>query len=163
MRRPWPTSGCRAIKKNLFPWRVMKTHTGEWMWGFLLHSHSAQPGRQRCQLYAPAALYPLGKFLGTRFCERLSGPQNEQVTWKFFKDRTGNRTRNLPSFGAVPQPTAPLAASFKVVVLILSSATISIPGYSYKDCICGSLNVLVCLSLVRSEVKGKEKKNLSFY
>ena len=60
--------------------------------------HSAQLGQNSCQLYAPAALYPVR----AHFYYRLGWPQ---VYWmgteglgnlKFSKDLTGNRTRNLP-------------------------------------------------------------------
>ena len=52
------------------------------------------------------------KFPGTHFCRRLNGPQNCWIRTdgighlKIPNEPTGNRTRNLPSCGAVPQPTA---------------------------------------------------------
>jgi hypothetical protein len=54
-----------------------------------------------------------GKFLGTHFWQRLSGPraywmQTEGLGHlKIFKNPTGNWTRYLPSCGTVPQPPAP--------------------------------------------------------
>jgi len=57
---------------------------------------------------------PARKFLGTHFCQKLSGTQSWWIRTdgigrlKFSKDCTGNRTRNLPSCGAVPQITSPL-------------------------------------------------------
>ena len=48
---------------------------------------------------------------GTHFCEGLSRPQGHTaIGWimsvKNSNDTIGNRTRNFPDFGAVPQPTA---------------------------------------------------------
>jgi hypothetical protein len=62
---------------------------------------------------------PPRKFLGTRFCYRLSGPQGYWMRTegigqlKISKNPTRNRTQSLPSCGAVSQPTvAPLAPIF---------------------------------------------------
>jgi len=57
---------------------------------------------------------PPRKFLGTPFCFRLSGPQGDGGTEVsgysiIAHDPTGNRIRNLPSWGSVPHQTAPLA------------------------------------------------------
>lgn len=58
--------------------------------------HSAQLGRYSCQLYNPAALYRRRKFLGTTFCQRLSGPQGHWIQkegigriWKFPRTLSG--------------------------------------------------------------------------
>ena len=49
---------------------------------------------------------------GTYFCYRLSRPQGRSaagglVQWKNPVTKTGNRTRHLPAFSAVPRPTTP--------------------------------------------------------
>lgn len=59
-------------------------------------------------------LFP-NEFLGTHFSYSLSGPQGycmrmEEISHlNTSRDTSGNRTRNLTCFGAVPQPTAPFA------------------------------------------------------
>ena len=57
-------------------------------------------------------LYPPGNIPGTHFCQRLSRPQGHSaarriVSMKNSNDTIGNRTRDLPTCSAVPQPTAP--------------------------------------------------------
>ena len=61
-------------------------------------------------------LYSPGNIPGTNFCYRLSRPQGHSaagriVSMKNSKDTIGNRTRDLPTCSAVPQPTALLRAS----------------------------------------------------
>jgi len=56
-------------------------------------------------------LYPPGNIPGTDFCYRLSQPQDHSaagriMSMKKSNDTIGNRTRNLPTCSAVPQPTA---------------------------------------------------------
>ena len=63
---------------------------------------------QGCQPYALAAL-------NIHFSYRLSRLQGPTVTWRLMSiknvhDHTGNRTRDLPTYKAVPQSTAPLSA-----------------------------------------------------
>ena len=57
-------------------------------------------------------LYPPGSIPGTHFCERLSGPQGHSAAGRImsmenFSDTIENRTRDLLTCSAVPQPTAP--------------------------------------------------------
>ena len=57
-------------------------------------------------------LYPPGNIPGTYFCWRLSKPQCHSAAWRImsmknFNDTIGDRTRDLPAWGAVPQPTTP--------------------------------------------------------
>jgi hypothetical protein len=56
--------------------------------------------------------YSPGNILGTHFCYRLSRPQVHNavgriISMKNANDTIGNRTRDLPTYSAVPQPTAP--------------------------------------------------------
>jgi len=56
-----------------------------------------------------------GNIPGTHFCCRLSQPQGHSeagriMSMKESNDTIGNRTRDLPTCSAVPQPTAPPAA-----------------------------------------------------
>jgi len=57
-------------------------------------------------------LYPPGNIPGTHFCYRLSVPQGNSaagriMSMKNSNDTIGNRTRNLPTCSAVPQPSTP--------------------------------------------------------
>ena len=57
-------------------------------------------------------LYPPGNISGIHFCQRPSRPQGHSaagsiMSVKNSSDTIGNRTRDLPVFSAVPQPTAP--------------------------------------------------------
>ena len=54
---------------------------------------------------------PPGNIPGTHFCWRLSGPQGHSaarriMSMKNYSDTIGNRTRDLLTCSAVPQPTA---------------------------------------------------------
>ena len=56
-------------------------------------------------------LYPPGNIPGTHFCWRLSQPQGHRAAGRIMpiknsSDTIGNRTRDLPTCIAVPQPTA---------------------------------------------------------
>ena len=56
--------------------------------------------------------YPQEIFPGTHFCQTLSRPQGHSaarriMSMKNSNDTIGNRTRDLPTFSAMPQPTAP--------------------------------------------------------
>ena len=56
-------------------------------------------------------LYPPGNIPGIHFCQRLSRPQGYSaagriMSMKNSSDTIGNRTRDLPTCSAVPQPTA---------------------------------------------------------
>ena len=56
-------------------------------------------------------LYPPGSIPGTRFCQRLSRPQGHSaagriMSMKNSNDTIGNRTRDLPTYSALPEPTA---------------------------------------------------------
>ena len=55
---------------------------------------------------------PPGNIPGTHFCQRLSRPQGHSaarriMSMKNSSDTIGNRTRDLPTCSAVPQPAAP--------------------------------------------------------
>jgi len=65
---------------------------------------------QGCQPYASATFTP-GNIPGTHFCSRLSRPQGHSVAGRIMSmknsnDTIGNRTCDLPTCSAVPQPTA---------------------------------------------------------
>ena len=56
-------------------------------------------------------LYPPRNIPGTHLCKRLSRPQGHSAVGKVMSmenpnDTIGNRTRDLPTCSAVPQPTA---------------------------------------------------------
>ena len=60
-------------------------------------------------------LYPTGDIPGTHFSWRLSRLQSHSAAGRFMSmensnDTIGNRTRDLPTCSAVPQPPAPLYA-----------------------------------------------------
>ena len=79
-----------------------------------LHAYATTGTTNKADLSATSArcALPPRKFLGTHFCQRLSGPQGylmrteRGVHLKTSKDRTGNKTRNLSPCGIVSQPTA---------------------------------------------------------
>jgi len=57
-------------------------------------------------------LYSQEIHLGAHFCYRLSRPQGHSAAGRIMSlknsnDTIGNRTRDLPTYSAVPQPTAP--------------------------------------------------------
>jgi hypothetical protein len=57
-------------------------------------------------------LYPPGIIPGTHFCKRLCQPQGHSaagrnMSMKNSNDTIGKRTRDLPAWSTVPQPTAP--------------------------------------------------------
>jgi len=61
-------------------------------------------------------LYPLGNAPGTHLCEILSRLQGHTAAGRFMSlknsnDTIGNRNRDLPTCGAVPQQTAPPRAT----------------------------------------------------
>ena len=104
MRRPWPTGGCCANKKQ--------TNKGTWRWW-------------GCHPYAPAAPTSHEISLG------LSRPQGRSAaggikSMKNANDHVGNRTRDLPACSAVPQSTAPPHGPSSVpTVLIWNLETLS--------------------------------------
>ena len=60
-------------------------------------------------------LLPPGNIPGTHFCQRLSQPQGHSAAGRILSmtnsnDTIGNRTRDIPAFSAVPQPTSLPAA-----------------------------------------------------
>jgi len=69
-------------------------------------------------------LYPPGNIPDTHFCLRLSQPQGHSVAGRIMSlnnssDAIGNRTRNLPTCSAVPQPTAPPRSATQCNTLVL--------------------------------------------
>ena len=69
---------------------------------------------------------PPGTIPGTHFCYRLNQPQAHSAAgWitsmKNSNDTIGNRTRDLPSCSAVPQPTAPPRAPISLRYLLKNS------------------------------------------
>jgi hypothetical protein len=67
---------------------------------------------------------PPGRISGTHFCWRLSRPQGRSATGRIksletFSDPIGSRTRDLPAFSAVPQPTAPPRTSLHLRMLYI--------------------------------------------
>jgi hypothetical protein len=83
--------------------------------------HSAQLGRHSCQLHVPAALYPQVNSLlliSVRSWEGHKATEcGQEGLFTNSKDPIGNRTRNLPSCGSVPQPAAHLRLVVKNKVL----------------------------------------------
>jgi hypothetical protein len=70
-------------------------------------------------------LYPQGNIHGTHFCWRLSRLQDHSaagriMSMKNSSDTIWNRTRDLPAFSAVPQPTALLRAPSASIIDIYS-------------------------------------------
>ena len=71
----------------------------------------------RLSALCTSRLYPPGNIPGIHFCWRLSRPQRHSeaeriMSVKNSNDTIGNRTRYLPAFSAVPQPTALPRVSF---------------------------------------------------
>ena len=69
-------------------------------------------------------LYSPGNFPGTHFCYRLSWPQGRSkagriMSIKNSNDIIRNRTRDLPSCTAVPEPTAPPRVPFIYMLYVL--------------------------------------------
>ena len=67
---------------------------------------------ERLSALRTSRLYPPGNIPGTHFRLRLSQPQGHSAAGRIMSiknsnDTVGNRTRDLPTCGAVPQPTAP--------------------------------------------------------
>ena len=67
-------------------------------------------------------LYPSGNISGIHFCYRLSRPQGYSaagriMSMKYYSDTIGNRTRDLPTCSAVPQPTAPQRALWPMMMI----------------------------------------------
>jgi hypothetical protein len=66
---------------------------------------------------------------GTHFCYRMSRPHGHSAarrvrSMKNLKDPTGNRTRDVPAYSALSQPTAPL----RTLMCHLKSNLVFIPG-----------------------------------
>ena len=60
-------------------------------------------------------LYPPGNISGTHFRQRLGQPQGHSAAGRKMKnsnDTIGNRTSDLPTCSAVPQPTVPPRTPF---------------------------------------------------
>jgi hypothetical protein len=79
--------------------------------------HSAQLGRQNCQLFEPAALYPQGNSLvlyAVRcWVDSREGMRTEGLGHlKISKDPTGNRGGDLPSCGSVSHQLHHCSARF---------------------------------------------------
>ena len=101
-------------------------------WGSQISRQSAHGGKVVSPTHRPPL--PPGNIPGTHFCQRLSQPQGHSaaeriMSMKKSNDTIGNRTRDIPACGTVPQPTAPPR------VLIFSSTK------SYKYTFIGSQNL----------------------
>jgi len=93
-------------------------------WSFQISRQSAHEGGK---VLSPTHRPPLppGNIPGTHFCWRLSQNQGHSaagriVSMKNSSDTIGNRTRDLPTCSAVPQPTAPPRASVVNVDSLIS-------------------------------------------
>ena len=82
-------------------------------WGSQISRQSAHEGGK---VVSPTHRPPLhlGSIPGTHFCQRLSRPQGHSAAGRFVSmknssDTIGNRTRDLSTCSAVPQPTALLS------------------------------------------------------
>jgi hypothetical protein len=67
-------------------------------------------------------LYPTGSSPGIHFCYRLSRPQGHSaggrnMPVRILNDTSGNRTRDLPSCSAVPQPVASPRVSVPIPII----------------------------------------------
>ena len=91
-------------------------------WGSLISRQSAHEGGK---IISPTHRPPLppGSIPGTHFCWRLSRPHGRSAARRIISMKNSNDTIgncNLPTCSAVPQPTPPRRAPFKVDVLTLS-------------------------------------------
>ena len=77
-------------------------------------------------------LYPPGNISSTHFYERLSQPQGHR-----------NRTRDLPTCSAVPQPTAPLRTPYVIQYETISCIPLPFFMYSVQRMNIGVLQVAV--------------------
>jgi len=80
-------------------------------WGYHISRHLAHEAGEVGPTHR-LSLLP-GIIPGTYFCQRLSQPQGRGtagriMSMKNSSDIVGNRTRDLPTFDAMPQPTVPL-------------------------------------------------------
>ena len=76
-------------------------------------------------------LYFPGNIPGSHFCQRLSRPQGHSAARRIMsmKNSIGDRTRDLPTCSAVPQPTAPPRAPhlpFVTILIVLIIFTVGI-------------------------------------
>jgi hypothetical protein len=107
------------VKGKIIPVQAAEAFRFARGWGSHIFRHSPHRCRQDCQPYAPAALYPPGRFLvlisvrgwvDPRAIVRLEGLGKLKMSTS-----SGTRTGDLPACSTVPQPTTlPRAPIFYV-------------------------------------------------
>ena len=88
------------------------------VWGSQISRQSAHEGGK---VVSPTQrpLLPPENVPGTHFCYRLSQPQGHSAAGRIISMKNSNRTRDLPTCSAVPQPTTLPCAHYIHTVLLL--------------------------------------------
>jgi len=105
-------------------------------WVFQISRQSAHEGGK---VVSPTHRPPLppGNIPGTHFCYRPSRPQGHGAAGRIMSlkksnDTIGNRSRDLPAYSAVPQPTAPPRAPLEYVGKSINELQIQVATYVFK-------------------------------
>ena len=86
---------------------------------------------------------PPGNIPGTHLCYRLGRPQGHSAAGRIMSmknsyDTIGNRTRDLPTCSAVPQPTAPPRTPSAILTLVNKLSTQRTNHHILKELSCPS-------------------------
>ena len=110
-------------------------------WGSQISRQSAHEGGK---VVSPMHRLPLppGNIPGIHFCWRLSQPQGHSVPGRIMSvtnssDTAGNRTRDLPTCSAVPQPAVPLRipylhCTWHIILNIYHDFLLTVPQFAFK-------------------------------